>query len=131
MPAQPHDQHDQAFSRLTITESRSTPALFPTAKPESLVLALLEPLLVHNRERLRHRVLDAIAAGDVHVVVDVARCGYIDASGLGVLVSCSRRLLDAKGSILVAGVNEDLALLFQLTKLDQVLPIETLAQEAA
>ena len=44
---------------------------------------------------------------------------YIDAVGLGVLVQVARRVHDAtpRGRLVLTGVHEDLALLFELTKL--------------
>jgi anti-sigma B factor antagonist len=122
---------DQALSSLAMTVTRSTAVLFPFAEPESLVISLFDPLLVHNREILRRRVVDAIDAGDVTVVLDIEQCAYIDAAGLGALVSCAKRLEAKGGSMTLCGVNEDLMLLMQLTKLDTVLRIVPSVKAAA
>ena len=56
-------------------------------------------------------------------VVDFASTGYIDSSGLGVLVSLARKIGEAGGQIRLAALNEDLKTLFQLTKLDTLFEI--------
>ena len=49
--------------------------------------------------------------------------GYIDSSGLGVLVSLSKKIREQGGDLRLAGLNEDLQSLFELTKLDTLFAI--------
>lgn len=106
-----------SLSRLTTTSVRSR------VQPESVVVSLFDPLLVHNNRKFRQRVTDLIAVGDVHIVLDLSQCGYVDAAGLGALVSCSRRLQNAGGSLTIIGASEDQRFLFRMTKLDTVLTL--------
>lgn len=76
---------------------------------------------VHNRRELRDAVIDALEAGARTVTVDLAHCGYMDTSGLGVLVSVARSVRLAGGTLQVVNPNEDLRTLFELTKLDRLL----------
>src|SRR5256885_13288372 len=46
-------------------------------------------LIVGNRQELKQKVLDALESGGRKFVVDFTKTGYIDSSGLGVLVSLS------------------------------------------
>ena len=75
-------------------------------------------LIVGNRHELKQMVLDAAAKGNTRVLVDFSSTGYIDSSGLGVLVSLSKKLREEGGELRLAGLNEDLRTLFELTKLD-------------
>ena len=75
-------------------------------------------LIVANRNELKETVLASLEAGDLKFVFDFTATGYIDSSGLGVLVSISKKIREAGGALRLAGLNEDLGMLFELTKLD-------------
>jgi len=87
-------------------------------------------LIVGNRQDLKQRVLDALEAGDRKFLIDFTRTGYIDSSGLGVLVSLSKKIRDEGGDLRLAGLNEDLKTLFELTKLDTLFAITDSAEQA-
>ena len=80
-------------------------------------------LTVTNRSELKERVLGRLDEGDRRFVIDFAKTGYIDSSGLGVLVSLSKRIREHSGRLRLAGLNEDLRTLFELTKLDTLFQI--------
>lgn len=75
-------------------------------------------LTVANRGELKERVLRRLEDGDDVFVIDFSKTGYIDSSGLGVLVSLSKRIREENGRLRLAGLNQDLRTLFELTKLD-------------
>ena len=87
-------------------------------------------LIVGNRQELKQKILDALEAGDRKFLIDFTRTGYIDSSGLGVLVSLSKKVRDQGGDLRLAGLNEDLKTLFELTKLDTLFAISDTAAEA-
>ena len=87
-------------------------------------------LIVGNRQELKQRVLDSIEAGDRKFLIDFTKTGYIDSSGLGVLVSLSKKIRDEGGDLRLAGLNEDLKTLFELTKLDTLFAITDSAEQA-
>lgn len=87
-------------------------------------------LIVGNRQELKQRVLDQLENGDRTFVIDFARTGYIDSSGLGVLVSLSKKIREQGGDLRLAGLNEDLRTLFELTKLDTLFTITDTRAEA-
>ena len=80
-------------------------------------------LVVGNRQEFKQAVLDQVEQGVRLVVIDFARSPYIDSSGLGALVSLGKRLRDAGGDLRLAGLNEDLRTLFELTRLDALFPL--------
>jgi anti-anti-sigma factor len=80
-------------------------------------------LVVGNRQELKQRILDEVEAGARKVLIDFAGTGYIDSSGLGVLVSLAKRLREEGGELRLANLNDDLRSLFELTKLDTLFPI--------
>lgn len=80
-------------------------------------------LIVGNRQELKQRVLDELERGERKFLVDFARTGYIDSSGLGVLVSLSKKIREQGGALRLANLNDDLRTLFELTKLDTLFEI--------
>ncbi len=80
-------------------------------------------LIVGNRQELKQTVLDQLENGDRKFLIDFDRTGYIDSSGLGVLVSLSKKIREQGGELRLASLNEDLRTLFELTKLDTLFRI--------
>ncbi len=88
-----------------------------------LVVNVDGQLVVTNRQEFKQTILDAVEQGARTVVVDFTKSGYIDSSGLGALVSLSKRVRDAGGDLRLAGLNDDLRTLFELTRLDALFPL--------
>lgn len=80
-------------------------------------------LTVANREEFKRHVLQRVADGERKFLMDFADSSYIDSTGLGALVSLSRKIREAGGRLRLSGLNEDLRTLFELTKLDTVFEI--------
>jgi anti-sigma B factor antagonist len=80
-------------------------------------------LIVGNRQELKQKVLDELEKGERKFLIDFARTGYIDSSGLGVLVSLSKKIREQGGELRLADLNDDLKTLFELTKLDTLFQI--------
>jgi anti-sigma B factor antagonist len=95
-----------------------------------VVVAVDGQLIVGNRQDLKQKVLDALEKGGRKFVIDFTRTGYIDSSGLGVLVSLSKKIRELGGDLRLAGLNEDLQTLFELTKLDTLFSITRTPEEA-
>jgi anti-sigma B factor antagonist len=87
-------------------------------------------LIVGNRQELKQKILDELDKGTRKVLVDFARTGYIDSSGLGVLVSLSKKIRDMGGDLRLANLNDDLQTLFELTKLDTLFRISETRERA-
>ena len=94
------------------------------------VISVDGQLIVGNRHELKQKVMDAVEAGERKVLIDFTETGYIDSSGLGALVSLSKKLRDTGGELRLAGLNEDLRTLFELTKLDSLFNIADTAEQA-
>ena len=87
-------------------------------------------LIVGNRQELKQKVLDELERGERKFLVDFTRTGYIDSSGLGVLVSLTKKIRETGGELRLASLNDDLKTLFELTKLDTLFHIAPSADEA-
>jgi anti-sigma B factor antagonist len=87
-------------------------------------------LIVGNRQELKTLIQDGLDRGERKFLIDCSQTGYIDSSGLGVLVSLAKRVRELGGELRIAGLNEDLRSLFELTKLDSLFHIAPTAEEA-
>ena len=105
---------------------------FSQTKDENgvVVVQVEGQLIVGNRQQLKDLVQQAVDHGERRVLVDFARTGYIDSSGLGALVSISKKVREAGGELRLAGLNEDLRSLFELTKLDTLFSIAETREQA-
>ncbi len=88
-----------------------------------LVVDVDGQLIVGNRQELKQKVLDELERGERKFLIDFSNTGYIDSSGLGVLVSLSKKIREQGGELRLANLNEDLKTLFELTKLDTLFQI--------
>ena len=92
---------------------------FTTGKRGDTVIVGVEgQLIVGNRQELKQLVLDQVEQGERKFLIDFSETGYIDSSGLGVLVSLSKKIRERGGEIRLANLNDELRTLFELTKLD-------------
>ena len=97
---------------------------FAIGKDGDVVTVAVEgQLIVGNRQELKQRVLDELEKGGKKFLIDFSQTGYIDSSGLGVLVSLSKKIREQGGELRLADLNEDLRTLFELTKLDTLFQI--------
>ncbi|MCZ6918275.1 MAG: STAS domain-containing protein [Gemmatimonadetes bacterium] len=88
-----------------------------------VVVSVNGQLIVGNRNELKKLTIEALESGGSNFAFDFSSTGYIDSSGLGVLVSVSKKIREAGGDLRLGGLNEDLRMLFELTKLDTLFKI--------
>ena len=88
------------------------------AKDDVTLIEVGGQLIVGNRQLLKEQVLDQLERGDRKFIVDFSKTDYIDSSGLGVLVTLSKKIREQGGQLSLASLSEDLRTLFELTKLD-------------
>jgi len=104
---------------------------FQVLKNDDVTLIEVEgQLIVGNRQELKQQVLEQLESGDQKFVIDFAKTGYIDSSGLGVLVSLSKKIREQGGELRLSSLNEDLRTLFELTKLDTLFRIADNKEQA-
>jgi anti-sigma B factor antagonist len=96
---------------------------------EVLVVDVDGQLIVGNRQELKTRILEELENGSRKFLVDFSSTAYIDSSGLGVLVSLSKKVREQGGELRLSSLNPDLKTLFELTKLDSLFRIHASRQE--
>jgi anti-sigma B factor antagonist len=94
------------------------------------VVEVTGQLIVGNRQELKDDVLKLLESGSRKFLIDFRDTAYIDSSGLGVLVSLSKKIREKGGEMRLSNLNEDLRTLFELTKLDTLFHIAASRAEA-
>jgi anti-sigma B factor antagonist len=87
-----------------------------SSRPISIASAPVE-LVVGTRENFKRTMLAYLDAGN-DTVVDFTGTRYLDSSGLGALLSVTKKYHDAGRRLVLVGLNEDLETLLELTKTD-------------
>lgn len=97
---------------------------FQVIREEGKARVLIEPQLgVENRQELKQKVLYEELSEEKNVLLDFAGCGYVDTSGLGVVVAIDKGMRDGGRKLEIAHLNDDLLRRFEVHKLDLVLTI--------
>ena len=94
------------------------------------IVRIVGQLIVGNRQELKTMIQEGLDRGERKFLIDCSETGYIDSSGLGALVSLAKKVREQDGELRIAGLNEDLRSLFELTKLDTLFPISPTPAEA-
>lgn len=85
---------------------------------------------IYTSPVLKNALAAAAAEGCSKVVVDLNGVGFIDSSGLGVLVGALRRAREAGGELRVVSAQEGIARILRITGLDRVFALHTTLDEA-
>ena len=86
---------------------------------------VVNQLVAEDRAELRRGVLGELADGTRVIRFDFAGAGEIDAASLGLLVSLSRLAREHGAELRLAHLNDDLRMLFSLTRLDDLFTMES------
>lgn len=79
---------------------------------------------------LRARIEELILAGARRLVVSLENVGFLDSSGLSVLVGSFKRMQEAGGELAIACSRESVLKVFTVTGLDRVLAVRRSVDEA-
>lgn len=71
----------------------------------------------------RERITEMIEQGSKIILIDFQKVTFMDSSGLGVLVLSWKRARAADVALYLCSINEQIAMLFELTSMDRVFEI--------
>lgn len=102
-----------------------------TAKEHDMcVVTVSGEVDVYTSPTLKKALLDASDDACRVLVVDMDRVGFIDSSGLGVLVGALRRVKESDGDLRVVCSKDNVVKIFRITGLDKVFPMFATLAEA-
>lgn len=85
---------------------------------------------LHAAPELRDRLGAALDAGDSGIVVDLTKTSFLDSTALGVLLGGVKRLRGGDGRIQLVVSRPEIRRIFEITLLDQVIPLAETRAEA-
>ncbi|MDY0087040.1 MAG: STAS domain-containing protein [Coriobacteriia bacterium] len=93
-------------------------------------MSLVGEVDVYTAPRLKDALIEQIESGCTRIIVDLEGVGFIDSSGLGVLVGGLRRAKERQGTIRLVCTRDNVLKVFRITGLDKVFAIFADAEEA-
>lgn len=94
------------------TQTRATPLI---------EIRVNEPLDARTAVSVGNSLDDAVARRPVHLVVDLAECEYLDATGITLLVDTHRRVWQDGGLMTLRGLSSRLYRSLEIARVDGVL----------
>lgn len=85
---------------------------------------------VYTAPRLKVALTDAADRGCAPLIVDMEQVGFIDSSGLGVLVGALRRVKEAGGDLRLVCTRDNVVKIFRITGLDKVFSLFSSVEQA-
>ena len=97
---------------------------------DAYLIALTGEVDLYTAPEFKQELLDAIAKGAKHVVVDLSGTTFIDSTTLGVLVGGVKRLRTNDGQLSLICSDRNITKIFEITGLDRVFTIHATRDEA-
>lgn len=85
---------------------------------------------LYTAPQLKERIAAAIDAGKTTLVIDLTKVTFIDSTTLGVLVAAIKRVRPEGGGVGVVCSEPSITRVFEITGLDQMIPIRANAEDA-
>jgi anti-sigma B factor antagonist len=102
------------------------------AKDGTEVIDVQGEIDMYTAPRLRELLIDLVSAGSYQLVVDLDKVGFLDSTGLGVLVGGLKRVRAHDGSLDLVCTQQPILRIFRVTGLTEVFGIyETVDQAIA
>ena len=95
-----------------------------TRHEDHVEVAVRGELDVYTASMLRQTLTELLAGGDVSLLVDMSGLGYIDSTGLGVLVGALKQAREMGGDVRLRHLNPQAYNVFDITGLTRVFTIE-------
>lgn len=94
-----------------------------TERDDVVIVTVSGEVDVYTAPQLRSVLEERIAAGHTRIVVDLKDVGFLDSTGLGVLVGRLKAVKKLEGWLRVVCTDERILRLFGITGLDRVLAV--------
>lgn len=113
---------------LVLFDVTVTPA---DSDPRVAVVAIVGELDVATAPRLRQELVGLSARGPHRLVIDLGGVDFLDSTGVGVLLGAVRRARTGDGRLALANAEPQVARVFEVTRLIDILPLHDSVEAAA
>ena len=90
---------------------------------DAYVISLAGEVDLYTAPEFKQQLLEVIAQGAKHVIVDFSNTTFIDSTTLGVLVGGVKRLRTNEGQLTLVCTDRNITKIFEITGLDRVFSI--------
>jgi anti-sigma B factor antagonist len=97
---------------------------------QATVIDLAGDIDLHRVGAMHHELLAVVREQPAKLIIDLTNVGYMDSSGVGMLVDIFRRVNGYTGFMALVGPNPRVQNLFEITKLDRFFKIYPTLDEA-
>jgi anti-sigma B factor antagonist len=105
-------------------------ALQVTERDGCAVLAATGEVDVATAPQLRQEAVRLVSAGHTRLVIDLSGVDFLDSTGLGVVVGVLKRVRTYDGELAIAGAENHVRKVFDITRISDVLPMFETVDEA-
>jgi anti-sigma B factor antagonist len=95
-----------------------------------VVLAVTGELDVATAPRLRQEAVRLTSSGNHRLVIELSGVGFLDSTGLGVIVGILKRTRTHGGELALAGAEPQVRKVFEITRMSDILPIHDTVDDA-
>jgi anti-sigma B factor antagonist len=101
-----------------------------TDRDNCAVLAVTGELDVATAPQLRQEAVRLANSGSTHLVIDLSGVDFLDSTGLGVIVGVLKRLRTHGGELAVAGAENHVRKVFDITRISDIVAMYDTADDA-
>jgi anti-sigma B factor antagonist len=94
------------------------------------VLDVIGEIDIYTTPQFKEAVSAAIDEGKPGIVINMTQVTYMDSSGFGTLLSATKRLRPVDGGLYLAGCNEAISRMLQITRLNTIFGIYATEEDA-
>jgi anti-sigma B factor antagonist len=94
------------------------------------VLDLEGEVDVYTAPQLRTAIMEEVDRGTKHLLINLKRVGYMDSTGLGILIGGVKRLRESGGALLLIDPTPRIARIFEITGLNTIFNVYASEEEA-
>jgi stage II sporulation protein AA (anti-sigma F factor antagonist) len=97
---------------------------------ETNVVQMNGSLTVATAQDFFSQMVSFLEGGESNFVLEMSSVDFIDSTGLGTIVRLAKRVKEAKGQLRLSDPQPKILEIFELTRLEKILPIFKTQQEA-
>lgn len=95
-----------------------------------VVTPLIKRMDTSVAAEFKHRMLAWIEAGEQRILLDLSAVDFLDSSGLGAIISAHKAIRN-QGRLAVCGLTRNVRNLFNMTRMNRILPLFEDVDQAA